>query len=359
MMWGKDLKVLMPFYNVEDLDPYFHLVKSLRNYCSEIYIPYVTGRVKESWISDFSFQKLDVEKIRKNKSLELLLSRKRIFKQLEKMSFNVFFVLSELWTLEFSSFFSRKLKIPFVVWLRGDHRRVREARKINWFKRLLATYLEVKYLNQAEFVIPNCMSLYEKLEKWGVNKSKITKPVYNGVDTEVFKPMEVVRSDEFTVAYAGRICYEKRVIELLEIAKKLRDIRFIIAGPKTINVAFPDNVEYLGKLPFEEMPKFYNMADLIVLPSLTEGFPSVILEAYACGKPVLVAEEAFPKELRVFGIVANLNDFEQKIRELQKADLKNIGIEARNYVKENFGWKQYEESIKAYLEKAIYKRESL
>lgn len=249
--------------------------------------------------------------------------------------------------------FSEKLSIPFVVWLRGDHRRVREARKINWFKRLLATYLEVKYLNQAEFVVPNCMSLYEKLEKWGVSKSKITKPVYNGVDTEVFKPMGVIRSDKFTVAYAGRICYEKRVIELLEIAKELGDIRFIIAGPKAIDVTFPDNVEYLGKFPFGEMPRFYNMADLIVLPSLTEGFPSVILEAYACEKPVLITEEALPKELRVFGEVANLNDFKRKIMELQKADLKGIGRAARVYVKEHFSWEQYGEQITTYLKKTV------
>ncbi|WP_250664458.1 glycosyltransferase, partial [Escherichia coli] len=107
------------------------------------------------------------------------------------------------------------------------------------------------------------------------------------------------------------------------MAKNLRDIKFIMAGSKDMEIAIPENVKYLGKIPFEQMPRFYNMADILALPSLTEGFPSVILEAYACGKPILIAEEAFPKELRVFGIVANLNDFEQKIRELQKVDLKN------------------------------------
>ncbi|MBO3799765.1 MAG: glycosyltransferase family 4 protein [Candidatus Brockarchaeota archaeon] len=233
---------------------------------------------------------------------------------------------------------------------------MREARKINWFKRLIATHLEVKYLNQAAFVVPNCMSLYEKLQKWGVKKSKITEPVYNGVDADLFRPMDVPRSNKFTVAYAGRICPEKRVVEFLEMAKNLRDIKFIMAGSKDMEIAIPENVKYLGKIPFEQMPRFYNMADILALPSLTEGFPSVILEAYACEKPVLVTEEAFPKELKVFGSIININDFEQEIRKLQKADLKSIGVEARNYVKENFSWKRFGESIKAYIEKAIYRK---
>lgn len=346
----------MPFYNVNDLDFYIHLVRSLRKYCAEeIFIAYVNGEVRYEWSQEFSLERIRVSDTRKSKSLEFFSSRKKIYEQVKKTNVDVIFVLSELWTLEFSSYISRKLNIPFVVWMRGDHRKVREARRINWFKRLLANHLEVTYLNQAFFVIPNCMSLYEKLQKWGVKKSKITKPVYNGVDTDLFKPMDIPRSDKFTVAYAGRICPEKRVVEFLEITKNLRDIKFIMAGSKDMNIKIPENVEYLGKIPFEQMPRFYNMADILVLPSLTEGFPSVILEAYACEKPVLVAEEAFPKELRIFGCIANLNDFGQKIRELQKADLKNIGMEARDYVKENFSWKRYGESIKVYLEKTIYR----
>ncbi|MEM2930460.1 MAG: glycosyltransferase family 4 protein [Thermoproteota archaeon] len=351
-MEKNDIRLLMPFYNVEDLDFYFHLVRSLHKYFSEICITYVVGKVREDWKQVFSFQNLELD-IRRSKSLEFFLSRKKIHSQLDQGGFDAIFVLSELWALEFSSFLSNKLNIPFIVWVRGDHRKVREARKINRFKRLIANHLEVKYLNQATFVVPNCMSLYEKLHEWGVKKSKITEPVHNGVDTDIFRPMNIPRSDRFTVAYAGRICPEKRIIDFLKIAGKLRDIEFIVAGSKAMEVTFPENVKYLGRLPFEQMPEFYNMADLLVLPSLTEGFPSVILEAYACEKPVLVTGEAFPKELRLFGMIADLNDFGQKIGELQKAELKSIGREARNYVKENFSWRQYGEQINVYLKKAI------
>jgi len=347
------MKILMPFYYIDDLDFYFPLVISLTGRVREIHIAYVKGAPRDEWKRKFFFHKLNVSSFGKSKTIQFFLSRRNICQQLEKIGVDGIFALSEVWTLEFCSYCSRKLKIPFVVWFRGDHRKVREARGINWFKRLIINHLEVRYLNQAVFVIPNCLSLYKKLKEWGVEKGRITQPVYNCVDTRMFKPSKVPRSNKFTVAYAGRICPEKRIAEFLEIAKKLKDIRFIMAGSKVMNIVFPENVEYFGKLPFLEMPTFYNKADLVVLPSITEGFPSVILEAYACEKPVLVAKEAFPKELEVFGEVASLDEFGQKIRGLQNSDLKTLGKKARKYVKKRFNWNQFGEKIKNYLERVI------
>ncbi|MEM1630988.1 MAG: glycosyltransferase family 4 protein [Thermofilum sp.] len=351
-MKGSDLRLLIPFYDVRDLDFYFHLVRSLKKHFREIWIVYAVGEVEEEWMRFFSFKKLKLN-TRSSKSLEFFLSRGNVYEQLKRDDFDAIFALSELWTLEFSSYLSKKLKIPFVVWVRGDHRKVREARKTNWIKRVIVNRLEVNYLNQAAFVVPNCVSLYEKLHEWGVDKSRITEPVHNGVDTEVFRPMNVPRSDKFTVAYAGRICPEKRVAELLRVAEKLKDVEFVVAGHKSMDVEFPENVKYLGRLPFKRMPEFYNIADVVVLPSVTEGFPSVILEAYACEKPVLAAREAFPKELKLFGAVADLSEFEQKIRELQKADLRSVGREARVYVKENFSWERFATSITKYILEAV------
>jgi len=347
----------MPFYNLEDLDFYLPLVTSLYECGQEIHIAYVKGVPKRKWQEKFFFHRLGISSFGRgsSKMLEFFFSRRKICRQVERVGIDAIFALSDVWALEFSSYCSKNLSIPFVVWVRGDHRKVREVRRVNWFKRSIVNYLEVKYLNQAVFVVPNCLSVYEKLRKWGVMKEKVTEPVYNCVDAQTFRPFKVQRSDKFTVAYAGRICPEKRVVEFLEIAKNLNDIKFIVAGPKSMDVAFPDNAQYFGKLPHAEMPKFYNKADLVVLPSITEGFPSVILEAYVCEKPVLVAKEAFPKELEVFGEVASLDEFEQKIRELQNSDLKTLGKKARNYVKKRFNWSQFGEKIKNYLERATLK----
>ena len=49
----------------------------------------------------------------------------------------------------------------------------------------------------------------------------------------------------------------------------------LIAGKKQMNISFPSGVKYVGSLPFSEMPRFYNKADLVVLPSCARLFKTV------------------------------------------------------------------------------------
>ena len=112
-----------------------------------------------------------------------------------------------------------------------------------------------------------------------------------------------------------------------------------------MKVDFPNNIIYKGRLEFKDMPKFYNQCDLIILPSLTEGFPNVILESYACGKPVLATTEAFPEELSVFGAVGKIDEFPKIIREIRNEDLVLMGKKAREYVKKRYTWKKFGESM--------------
>ena len=48
-------------------------------------------------------------------------------------------------------------------------------------------------------------------------------------------------------------------------------------------------VTFLGHLPHDFLPTIYNMSDVLILPSETEGAPMVILESLACGTPVIAS----------------------------------------------------------------------
>ncbi len=342
------MKTLIPFLDVGDVDFYYHLLRSLAHDGAQVEIAYLKGNISETW-SDLGFIKLPQETPRKSWGLLL---QKEYCKPLRDVKADVIFVLSELWALSFAYKCSKSLKIPYVVWLRGDHRRVREVRRINPAKRIVSNALEVFLLNKAEYVIPNSLSLREKALEWGVKSEKVTEPAYNGVDTDFFKPLKVQRPSEFTVGYAGRLSPEKRFDALVRIAGELKDIRFLITGPRPPEASLPPNVEYIGRLPFNRMPYFYNMIDLLALPSATESFPSVILEAYATAKPVLATPEAFPRELEVYGSVAPLERFAEEIQELRKADLHEIGRKAREYVAEKFTWKAFADTVLKYLNMA-------
>jgi glycosyltransferase involved in cell wall biosynthesis len=56
---------------------------------------------------------------------------------------------------------------------------------------------------------------------------------------------------------------------------------------KTLELALVDSVKFLGYVPYEELPAFYNLARLLVFPSLFEGFGIPLVEAMACGCPVV------------------------------------------------------------------------
>lgn len=313
---------------------------------ASFHIVHVEGEPKQEWKRYFSFHNIDMPySFLRSKMARFYLSRRKLYSQVKDVDVDVIFTLSNLWRQEFSHYCSGKMGVPYVVRLRGNHREVRKAAKVNVIRGKALNFLETRGLKKANLVIPNSRDLAKRAVEWGVEKEKITSPVYNGIDSRMFRPMNVDRSEKFTIAYAGRISMAKRALHLLKIAENLPSVHFIVAGGKQMDVDFPSNVEYLGRLPFSEMPNFYNKADLLILPSATEGFPNTVLEAYACGKPVLVAREAFPEELKVFGSKADINEFESEIKALKKVDLKAVGRQARLYVKQHFIWERLSELI--------------
>jgi len=125
------------------------------------------------------------------------------------------------------------------------------------------------------------------------------------LDLMSFRPSEFKGKENGStkVLCAGRLEAEKGIEYLLYATKLVVDnggeVKLMIAGEgscegflkrtaKSLNIA--EFVTFLGPVPHDEMPKIINTADMVVLPSLTEGLPLTILEAFACGKPVIASK---------------------------------------------------------------------
>ena len=125
---------------------------------------------------------------------------------------------------------------------------------------------------------------------------------YNRVETQ--------KSKEKRIGFCGRIVFEKGIDVLLKafkiISESRSDVKLLIGGDYC-NIAggsiYPqlktyidneklDNVEFLGKIPEEEMAQFYSSLDVFCLPSINplEAFGMVQVEAMLCGTPVVASD---------------------------------------------------------------------
>ena len=126
--------------------------------------------------------------------------------------------------------------------------------------------------------------------------------VPGGTDTERFVPARTpgTLSSPPTLLYHGRVDARKGVLDLLdavaEIASSGRDLRLVVSGigPDTDAVAarvtelgLDDRVEQLGYTAYEQAHEVYARGDVFVSPTYAEGFSNTVLEAMACGLPVV------------------------------------------------------------------------
>ncbi len=125
-----------------------------------------------------------------------------------------------------------------------------------------------------------------------------------GVDPAIFTPRisEGRSGSEFAIGYVGRLVVEKGVDLLLEAAARIEGtwrLAVVGAGPEyerlrmlAQSLGIAERVSFAGSLPSAHLPDFYRRLDALVLPSRSrpnwiEQFGRVLIEAMACGVPVV------------------------------------------------------------------------
>jgi glycosyltransferase involved in cell wall biosynthesis len=150
----------------------------------------------------------------------------------------------------------------------------------------------------ADVVLALSKQSAKEVEKLGIKKGKIRVFTY-WIDLKKFKRVAGAKNklgwDGFNVLYVGRLVEEKGVKVLVNSTKiwsKGINLKIIGTGPLEGKVKNYDlkhkNIEYIGKVENDKLPEYYSAADFLIVPSIhEEGFGRVILEALACGIPVI------------------------------------------------------------------------
>lgn len=126
----------------------------------------------------------------------------------------------------------------------------------------------------------------------------------NGVDSEIFtyqdaqarmRHRELLGVKGQVALFVGRFTEKKGLESIRFAARSLPRITFLLVGDGIIR---PDswglaNVRVQPPVSQSELVRYYGAADVLLLPSVGEGFPLVVQEAMACGLPCLISEEVF------------------------------------------------------------------
>lgn len=243
---------------------------------------------------------------------------------------------------------------PYVLFLSGPtHRNGQPRLKLAIEGFLLRRASRI--LSVSEAAKRNCVQVY------GVSSCRV-EVVHNGIEIgEIRRQSEKgsedasrFQSEDVNVVFVGRVNRRKGLDILLralhQVEATVPNVKLWVVGPGEIasyqelatELGVAERVEFLGERenPFPEMKQ----ADLFVLPSRSEGFPNVLLEAMALGRPILAADcETGPDEIidgkngRLFPV----EDHQTLANQIQELALdeqkrKEMGGRAQKTVQEHF-----------------------
>jgi glycosyltransferase involved in cell wall biosynthesis len=169
--------------------------------------------------------------------------------------------------------------------------------------------------------------------------SRDAEIIYEGIDVEKFRPLEVAKPKEnmiLTVGIISKVNVKRKGFDTLVksipfVVKEFRNVRFVFVGKK--GDGYPilnelakkfgvlEYVDFAGYKSDTELLELLNQCAIFAFPSIHEGFPTVISEALACEKPVIGTRLAAIPEVVANNETGILIEHAQSPEELAQAIL--------------------------------------
>jgi len=332
------------------------ILEGLKNY-KDIKIDLITGgQGKENHVEQVSDNVrifvigLNRKNIHHASNLELITYTFKAFFKARKMQKSENYDFSFSWSSVPAGFISLVLyyifKLPYIVRIGGSDIPGSEKRYTYIYK-LISPIIKTIW-KKSNLLIIKCEMEKEKV--FAINSKLKLKIISNGVDTQKYKPVDRSENEQIQLICVARLIKLKGQDLLIKAISQLKNEGIIFQvvlvgdGDETANyksmakeLHVSHLVDFKGYIERERIEKFYQKADIFVLPSCSEGMSNALLEAMACGLPVIVTNVGGTHELVTEGengFIFQVGDKDQLsniIKNIAKEPhiLKEMGIKSR------------------------------
>ncbi len=258
-------------------------------------------------------------------------------------------------------YYAKKYGVPYVLQLHGSALGTIRENKLKW---IIDTGFSSRIVKDSDKMIAITKTESDYYKNIGISDEKI-EIVPNGIDLSKYTTLPKrgefrrryrIENDEKIILYLGRLNKTKGIDFLVEafvdLLKQIENSRLVIAGPddgflaalkkQVQDFGVNDTVLFTGSLHREDKLRAYVDADVYVLPSPYEPFGLTLLEAGACGVPVIASNRCgIANLIKQFGYVVECDS--NKIRDallklLNDDELRaRLGEIGKDFIKNEFG----------------------
>ncbi len=183
------------------------------------------------------------------------------------------------------------------------------------------------------------------------------KVINNGIDTDIFKPTPSdfkekygLENKKIVLGVSSLWTKDKGLEDFIRLSELLGgNCKIVLVGE--VSQSLPENILVIGRTDSrEDLAKIYTMADVFVNPTYEDTYPTVNLEAQACGTPVITYKTGGSPEsvdLR-YGSVVEQGSIDELVREISH-DFSRVEVNPLDFDK-NQRYKEYTELYKSLVE---------
>lgn len=213
-------------------------------------------------------------------------------------------------------------------------------------------------ISLADYILVGSSFVKISFEKQDIPAEKIFVLPY-GVDTELYTnsiDRKTSDSNSFNILFVGQITQRKGISYLIEVFDKIcvakKNVSLTMVGSIPFGFKIPEggrkNFRVIPHAPKKDLVKLYADADVFLFPTLMEGMPIVVLEAMACGLPVITSNMGPDEVVRdgLDGFIVDPRNIEMMVDKLtlliENQALKELmGKNARERAV-SFNWERYQ-----------------